>query len=79
MKSRFSPFCSPSYPKADSYRKLYTAFYSKRKHPVESVKVILHVALPPLPELRDDWPESLKEKWFETYNLALKTGKGIGD
>jgi hypothetical protein len=52
---------------------------SEKTPPVESVKVILHVALPPLPELKDDWPESLKEKWFDTYNLALKTGKGIGE
>ena len=60
---------------ADGTEDTLTKMGNGEMRPKEVVLVVVSVTLPPFPEMKDDWPESLKEKWFESLNLILKTGK----
>jgi hypothetical protein len=45
--------------------------------PDEKVVLLVNVSLPEFPQFDDNWPLSLKEKWFESYNYILETKKQL--
>jgi hypothetical protein len=62
-------------PTADDKEEIVSKTKNEGTYSKEAVLVIVSVKLPPFPEMKDDWPLSLKEKWFESYNNILKTSK----